>query len=235
MIRIKEQDQLYQPTAALYAAAPVSGYGHADDVVSYAFDLPESIPATVKNGQKLGTATVYLDGYEVGQVDLVTHREYVSDFRTDIKATLLLLCALILILCALGFAVHILVVDHFVAVADGVRLSCIQFGVCGVLSLICMFLFESPDLGNILACWLPVLYGGLLSSGVGYTLQIVGQKGVNPAVASLILSLESVFSVLAGWVLMPGSSLSSWEILGCVIVFAAVLMVNLAPQGESEL
>ena len=80
-----------------------------------------------------------------------------------------------------------------------------------------------------------MLYGGLLSSGVGYTLQIVGQKGVNPAVASLILSLESVFSVLAGWVLMPGSSLSSWEILGCVIVFAAVLMVNLAPQGKSEL
>lgn len=142
---------------------------------------------------------------------------------------------LLLLLCALGFAVHILVVDRFVAVADGVRLSCIQFGVCGVLSLICMFLFESPDLGNILACWLPVLYGGLLSSGVGYTLQIVGQKGVNPAVASLILSLESVFSVLAGWVLMPGSSLSFWEILGCVIVFAAVLMVNLAPQGESEL
>ena len=90
-----------QPTAALYAAAPVSGYGHADDVVSYAFDLPESIPATVKNGQKLGTATVYLDGYEVGTVDLVTHAEYISDFRTDSKATLLLLCALVFILGAL--------------------------------------------------------------------------------------------------------------------------------------
>ena len=90
-----------QPTAALYAAAPVSGYGHADDVVSYAFDLPESIPATVKNGQKVGTATVYLDGYEVGTVDLVTHVEYVSDFRTDSKATLLLLCALVVLLGAL--------------------------------------------------------------------------------------------------------------------------------------
>ena len=90
-----------QPTAALYAAAPVSGYGHADDVVSYAFDLPESIPATVKNGQKVGTATVYLDGYEVGTVDLVTHAEYISDFRTDSKATLLLLCALVFILGAL--------------------------------------------------------------------------------------------------------------------------------------
>ena len=90
-----------QPTAALYAAAPVSGYGHADDVVSYAFDLPESIPATVKNGQKVGTATVYLDGYEVGTVDLVTHAEYISDFRTDSKATLLLLCALVVFLGAL--------------------------------------------------------------------------------------------------------------------------------------
>lgn len=90
-----------QPTAALYAAAPVSGYGHADDVVSYAFDLPESIPATVKSGQKVGTATVYLDGYEVGTVDLVTHAEYISDFRTDSKATLLLLCALVVLLGAL--------------------------------------------------------------------------------------------------------------------------------------
>ena len=90
-----------QPTAALYAAAPVSGYGHADDVVSYAFDLPESIPATVKNGQKVGTATVYLDGYEVGTVDLVTHAEYISAFRTDSKATLLLLCTLVVILGAL--------------------------------------------------------------------------------------------------------------------------------------
>ena len=90
-----------QPTAALYAAAPVSGYGHADDVVSYAFDLPESIPATVKNGQTVGTATVYLDGYEVGTVDLVTHAEYISDFRTDSKATLLLLCALVVLLGAL--------------------------------------------------------------------------------------------------------------------------------------
>lgn len=142
---------------------------------------------------------------------------------------------LLLLLCALCFAGHILTIDHFVELADGVRLSCIQFGVSGVLSLICMLLFETPNMQDILACWLPLLYGGLLSSGVAYTLQIVGQKGVNPAVASLILSLESVFSVLAGWVLMPGSSLSSWEIIGCVIVFAAVVMVNLAPQGNKEL
>lgn len=141
---------------------------------------------------------------------------------------------LLLLLCALAFAVHILVVDHFVTLADGVRLSCIQFGVCGVLSLVCMFLFETPDIRNILACAVPILYGGVLSGGLGYTLQVVGQKGVNPAVASLILSLESVFSVLAGWALMPGSSLSMWELLGCVLVFAAVVMVNLAPQDRLE-
>lgn len=142
---------------------------------------------------------------------------------------------LLLMLCAIAFAAHILVVDHFVTLADGVRLSCIQFGVCGVLSLICMFLFESPNPANILACAVPILYGGVISGGVGYTLQIVGQKGVNPAVASLLLSLESVFSVLAGWVLTPNSSLSRWELIGCVIVFAAVVMVNLAPQGDNPL
>ena len=90
-----------EPAVELYAAAPVSGYGHADDIVTYSFDLPESVAATVKSGSVVGTATVYLDGYEVGTVDLVTHREYVSDFRTDTKATALLLCALLFILAAL--------------------------------------------------------------------------------------------------------------------------------------
>ena len=87
----------------LYAAAPVSGYGHADDAVTFAFTVPERIPATVKPNAVVGQATVYLDGYEVGTVDLVTHREYVSDFRTDSKATLVLLAALVVILIVLGF------------------------------------------------------------------------------------------------------------------------------------
>ena len=92
-----------QPAVELYAAAPVSGYGHPDDRVTYSFDLPEKVSATVKEGQVLGTATVYLDGYEVGQTDLVTHREYISDFRTDSKATILLLCVLVLLLAGLTF------------------------------------------------------------------------------------------------------------------------------------
>ena len=92
----------------LDAAAPVSGYGHADDAVTFAFTVPESIPATVKPNTVVGQATVYLDGYEVGTVDLVTHRGYVSDFRTDSKATLLLLAALVVILIVLGFVTMVI-------------------------------------------------------------------------------------------------------------------------------
>ena len=87
----------------LYAAGDLSGYGHADDEVTFEFSVPESTSATVKEGAVLGTATVYLDGYEMGTVDLVTHKEYVSDFRTDTKTTLLLMAALIGILIVLGF------------------------------------------------------------------------------------------------------------------------------------
>ena len=87
----------------LYAAAPVSGYGHADDKVTFTYDLQENISATVKDGAVLGTATVYLDGYEVGTVDLVTHQEYVSDFRTDLQTTFLLMAALIVLLAVLSF------------------------------------------------------------------------------------------------------------------------------------
>ena len=87
----------------LYAATPVSGYGHADDKVTFTYNLQENISATVKDGAVLGTATVYLDGYEVGTVDLVTHQEYVSDFRTDLQSTLLLMAALIVLLAVLSF------------------------------------------------------------------------------------------------------------------------------------
>lgn len=141
---------------------------------------------------------------------------------------------LLLLLCALCYSVHILVIDHFSPLADGVRMSCIQFLVCGVLSLGCMVIWEEPELKNILACARPLLYAGIMSSGVAYTLQIVAQKNVHPAVASLILSLESVFSVLAGYVFMPGAGLSPWELLGCVLVFGAVLLVELAPVEKKD-
>ena len=137
---------------------------------------------------------------------------------------------LLLIICAVLFSGHILVIDHFSPLVDGVKMSCIQFLVCGILSGVPALLFEQPNLSGILAAWLPILYAGVMSSGVAYTLQIVGQKNMNPTVASLILSLESCISVLAGWIIL-GQHLSSREIFGCVLMFGAIILAQL-PQKE---
>lgn len=139
---------------------------------------------------------------------------------------------IMLLLCALVFSFHILVVDYFSPKVDGVKMSCIQFFVCGVLSAVGMLFTETPDISNIQAAWLPLLYAGLLSCGVGYTLQIVGQKGINPVIASLIMSLESVISALAGWVIL-GQVLSPKEILGCVLMFAAIIITQI-PIGNKK-
>lgn len=139
---------------------------------------------------------------------------------------------ILVLLCAVVFAVHILVVDHFSAKTDGVRMSCIQFLVCGLLSGVCMLLTEHPEMRLILQAWQPILYAGVFSCGVGYTLQIVGQKGTDPTVASLILSLESVVSVLAGWLLL-GQRLSVRELGGCALMFAAILLAQLPERRQS--
>lgn len=139
---------------------------------------------------------------------------------------------IMLLLCALAFSFHILVVDYFSPKVGGVKMSCIQFFVCGVLSAVGMLFTETPDISNIQAAWLPLLYAGLLSCGVGYTLQIVGQKGINPVIASLIMSLESVISVLAGWVIL-GQVLSPKEILGCVLMFVAIIITQI-PIGNKK-
>lgn len=133
---------------------------------------------------------------------------------------------LLMLVCALLFAIHILIIDYFSLAVDGVKMSCIQFFVSGIVSGIGMLLFEQPDMGQILAAWAPLLYAGVLSCGVGYTLQILGQKGMNPTVASLILSLESSISVLAGWVIL-GQRLSGRELFGCVLMFGAILLAQL--------
>lgn len=137
---------------------------------------------------------------------------------------------ILVLICAFLFSIHILVIDHFSPKTDGVKLSCIQFLTCGVLSAIPALIFEQPDLGSILSAWKPVLYAGVMSSGVGYTLQIIGQKDMNPTVASLILSLESCISVIAGWIIL-GEQLSAKEIFGCVIMFAAIILAQL-PQKQ---
>lgn len=130
------------------------------------------------------------------------------------------------LLCSFAFTAHILVIDYFSAKADGVFLSCVQFLTCGIISLPFIFFMDKPQISQILAAGIPILYAGILSCGVAYTLQIVGQKNMNPTIASLILSLESVISVLAGWVIL-GQTLSGREIAGCVVMFIAIIIAQL--------
>ena len=139
---------------------------------------------------------------------------------------------LLLLLGAVVFSFHILTIDYFSPKVDGVKMSCIQFFTCGILSMVCMFLFEQPQIGAILQAWMPIVYAGVLSCGVAYTLQIVGQKGMNPTVASLILSTESVISVIAGWLILH-QKLSGRELLGCVLMFAAIILVQLPERKRS--
>lgn len=135
--------------------------------------------------------------------------------------------------CAIMFSFHILAVEYFSPLVNGIKMSCIQLFTCSFLSGIFMLCFETFNLNNILNAWLPILYAGALSSGVVYTLQIIGQKGLNSTVASLIMSLESVISLLAGWVIL-GQALSKRELMGCIIVFMAIILVQL-PERKNNI
>lgn len=137
------------------------------------------------------------------------------------------------LICAVVFAFHILAVDYLSDRVDGVKLSCLQFLVCGVINVVLMLLLEKPDWGLIVACTVPILYSGCLSCGVAYTLQIVGQQYTDPVPASIIMSLESVFAVLSGWLLLK-EALSPWELLGCVLMFAAIIIVQLPVKETSN-
>ncbi len=138
------------------------------------------------------------------------------------------------LICAIFFTAHILVIDKFSPMVDGVKLSCMQFFICGVLGVFTMF-FDSPEfqVSAALACWKPICYSGILSCGVAYTLQVVAQKYTDPTSASILMSLESVFSTLStvvlvalGWEL-TGGALSGREIAGCILMFVAILLVQL--------
>ena len=136
---------------------------------------------------------------------------------------------LFVLICALVFSIHILVIDHFSPLVDGVRMSAIQFLTAGVVCGVPMLLFERPQIMDILAAWMPVAYAGVMSCGVAYTLQILGQKNADPTVASLLLSLESVFSVLAGWVIL-GQRLSGKELFGCGLMFLAIVLAQMSQK-----
>ncbi len=133
---------------------------------------------------------------------------------------------LMLLGCALAFAVQINCIDAFAQDVDGFRLNCIQSLTVAVISLPFVFLTETVDMGNILACLGPLLFAGVLSMGIAYSLQIVGQKSLEPTTAALIMSLESVFAALGGWWLLD-ETMTSWELTGCGLVFAAVIISQL--------
>ncbi len=128
-----------------------------------------------------------------------------------------------------AFAVQILAIDHYSGRVDGIKLSCTQFAINALLSGMGMLVCETPSLSAILACWLPICYTGILSGGLAYTLQIIGQRYTGPIIASLLLSLESVFSVLFGWLLL-NQALSGRELLGCALMFAAILLAQVVPE-----
>lgn len=139
----------------------------------------------------------------------------------------------LILLCALGFSIHILVIDYFSPKTDGVSMSCIQFFVVSVCSAVVMLIFEEPSWVNIVEAWMPIIYAGVLSSGVGYTLQIVAQRDTDPTTASLLMSLESVFALIAGMVALH-EVMSGRQILGCVLMFGALIVAQL-PEKKTQL
>lgn len=152
------------------------------------------------------------------------------------------LADILILICAFCFAFHILIIDHFSPLVDGVRMSCIQFFICGILTAVPMFVVDMKcsfsnfqvwgSAFSTLDAWIPLLYAGVFSCGVAYTLQIVGQNGLNPTVASLIMSLESVFSVLAGWILL-GEKMETSEILGCCLIFVAIVLAQIPIKNKT--
>lgn len=134
--------------------------------------------------------------------------------------------------CALAFAVHITVIDRLAGDIDGLRLNCVQALFVAIVSAICTAATETVVMENILACWLPLAFAGFLSMGVAYTLQIMGQKDLEPTLASLIMSLESVFAVIGGWLILH-ETMTGWEKAGCVLVFAAVILSQIPSKSEA--
>ena len=140
---------------------------------------------------------------------------------------------LLVLVCAICFSVHILVIDHFTATCDGVKLSCLQFLFAGTWSTILALFFDTISFQVLLDCIWPLLYVGVFSCGVGYTLQILAQKGSNPTVVTILLSLESVFAVIAGAVVLH-QQMTAREYLGCVLMFAAVVLAQIPMPQKKE-
>ena len=140
---------------------------------------------------------------------------------------------LLVLVSAFLFSIHIMVIDYFSPLADGVRLSCLQFFTAGIICLVPMLLLEKPALAQIIAGAGAILFSGVLSSGAAYTLQIVAQRDADPTAASLILSLEAVFAALTGFLILH-QSLSLRELGGCVLMFAAIILAQLPERKKNS-
>ena len=140
---------------------------------------------------------------------------------------------ILIFICAILFSGHILCCDKFAPKSDPIKMSAIQFVITAVLSWIIAFIAEEPSIEKIISATVPILYCGILSGGVGYTLQIVGQKHTDPTAASIIMSLEAVFAVIAG-VLLLHEKMTLQEIIGCIIMFAAIILIQLPSKEEKR-
>ena len=139
---------------------------------------------------------------------------------------------IVVLICGMSFALQILCIDHYIDSVDGVKLSSIQFLVCGLLSTVLMLIFEKPDVNAVLSAWQPLLYLALLSSAGGYTLQIIGQKyASSPTLASIIMSMESVFATIGG-ILFMGVIPKTAELIGCGVMFLAIVIAQI--PGKSR-
>ena len=135
--------------------------------------------------------------------------------------------------CAMAFAVQITIVDKYATHVDGLRLNCVQSLICAIFSTIFMFALETPTIQPIIQCWFPLCYTGILSMGLAYSLQIIGQKNLEPTTASVLMSLESVFAVLAGWLLL-NETMTFTELSGCALVFAAVILSQIPIKTKEK-
>lgn len=141
---------------------------------------------------------------------------------------------ILVLFCSVGFSVHIMTIDHFTSKGvDGVKMACIQFAVAAIVMTPVMFLLENPSVSGLLSAWMTIAYAGILSSGVGFTLQIVAQKDTDPTTATLIMSLESVFAAVSGCLFLNEVLLLK-EILGCILVFVAVILAQVPLPVKSK-
>lgn len=166
------------------------------------------------------TRITLLQGASVGIASAGMYFICINEGFSVNKGDLYTLC------CALCFAGQIICVDKIIANLDGMRLSLVQFATCTLLNGALMLVFENPSWQNLAQGWAPIAYAGIMSSGVAYTLQILGQKRCDPVLACMIMSLESAFALASGWLLLD-QSMSAREISGCAAVFAAIILAQL--------